>query len=133
MNGIGVIGNLTGYGAMAKLAITGISMFSNNAIGNNVNYKFITVQNGVQNTFNSGNVTSDSGRNMEFLQGGFTIELYNDNFREGIDVNIKIVVAQINKKWKNIEYDKEKEEPEYVTLNKTRMNINETKVRVPIE
>tara|TARA_R110002050_G_scaffold202806_1_gene338019 strand:- start:18579 stop:19706 length:1128 start_codon:yes stop_codon:yes gene_type:complete len=133
MNDIDIIGNLTGYGAMAKLAITGISLFSNNLIGNNVNYKFITIQNGIQKVFNSGNVTSDSGRNMKFLHGGFTIELYNDNFKEGIDVNIKIVVVQINKKWKNIEFEEEKEEPQYVTLNKTRININETKIRVPIE
>lgn len=133
IEGIKTIGSLTPYGALANLAATGISMFNDTSIGDNVNYRFITVQNGIQNVFNSGNGTSDSGRNTELLQGGFTIELFNDNFREGIDVNIKIVVAQVNRVWKDKEYEEEKEEPQYVTLDKIRMDVNETQIRVPVE
>lgn len=133
MSGVKVIGSMSGYGALANLAITGISMFNDTSIGDNVNYRFITVQNGIENVFNSGNGTSDSGRNTQLLQGGFTIELFNDNFREGIDVHLKLIVVQIHKIWKDKAVIEEKEEPEYVTLNKTRMNINETKVRIPIE
>lgn len=133
MDGVKVIGSLTGYGALASLATTGISMFNETSVGDNVNYRFITLQNGIENVFNFGNGTSSFGRNTELLQGGFTIELYNDNIREGIDVNLKVVVAQISKKWKDKEVLEEKEEPQYVTLNKTRMNIEETKIRIPVE
>lgn len=133
MSGIEVIGSMTGYGALANLAITGISMFNDTSIGDNVNYRFITVQNEIENVFNSGNGTSDFGRNTQLLQGGFTIELFNDNFKEGIDVHLKLIVAQVHKEWKDKEVIQEIEEPQYVTLNKTKMNINESKIRVPVE
>lgn len=129
-SGIAAIGALTGYGALASLAVTGVSMFTSPSSGDNVSYKFITVQNGVNNTFDFGNGISASGRNTSLLQGGFTIQLYNDNIKDGIDVNVKIVCIQIRKTWEDIKYTEQKITPVYVTLNKTRMVVNKTQIRV---
>ncbi len=132
--GLEVLGSLTGYTALATFAATGISMFSDTHIGDNVHYKFITQLNdGRQRIVDSGNGVSGFGRNTELLQGGFTIELYNDNFRQGIDVNVKIIVAQLHKIWKDIAYEEEIQEPIYVTLEKTQMDVKETRIRIPVE
>ena len=131
--GLNILGVVTGYEALSKLAITGISLFSNTNLGDNVHYKFMTQKNDDTYVFNNGNGTSDSGRNIELLQGGFTIELYNDNFTKGIDVDIKIIVAQIHKVWKDIPYEEEIQQPKFVTLDKIRMNVSENKIRIPVE
>lgn len=127
---INAIGALTGYGALASLAVTGISMFSTPSVGDNVQYQFITVQNGVNKTFDSGNGIAASGRNTNLLQGGFTIQLFNDNFRKGIDVTVKLACVQIRKTWKDKQYTEQVINPRYVTLNKKKMIINTGKVRV---
>lgn len=127
---INAIGALTGYGALASLAVTGISMFSTPSVGDNVQYQFITVQNGVNKTFNSGNGIAASGRNTNLLQGGFTIQLFNDNFRKGIDVTVKLACVQIRKTWKDKQYTEQVINPRYVTLNKKKMIINTSEVRV---
>ncbi|MHA7056768.1 hypothetical protein ACWGOQ_0006080 [Aquimarina sp. M1] len=133
-DGFKVIGSLTGYTALATFAATGISMFSDTDIGDNVHYKFITQLNdGTQRILESGNGASGFGRNTSLLQGGFSIELYNDNFMQGINVQVKLVVAQIHKIWKDIEYEEEIQEPTYVTLDKIRMDIKETRIRIPVE
>lgn len=110
-SGIKAIGALTGYGALASLAATGISMFSNTTLGDNVKYKFYGYQNGEQITIDYGDVVSASGRNDKIRQGSFSIQLYNDNFREGIDVDIKIIVMQVTKTWENIAYQEQKITP----------------------
>lgn len=102
--GISVIGSLTGYGALATLVTTGISFFSNTSLGDNVRYKFYGIQNGQEITIDYGNVVSAAGRNDKIKQGSFSVELYNDNFRDGIDVSLKMVVMQVKKTWKDIEY-----------------------------
>lgn len=106
--GITAIGAMTGYGALASFAITGISMFGTPTIGDNVGYKFITVQNGVQKTFDFGNGIAASGRNDNLLQGGFTIQLYNDNFKDGIDVTVKVIAVQLTKQWEDKQYTEQK-------------------------
>lgn len=132
---LSVIGVLTGYEALARLAITGISMFNTTSSidGDNVMYKFIYSLDGINHVFNSGNGISDFGRNTELLQGGFSIQLYNDNIMQGIDVNLKIVVAQIHKIWKDVTYEEEIQEPEFITLDKIRIDVTETKIRIPVE
>lgn len=51
----------------------------------------------------------------------------------GLDVDVKVLAVKEIKIYENKVYDREKEEPQYVTLQKTRMNINETHIRVPVE
>lgn len=108
---IKVLGTLSGYSALANMAATGISMFTNTNIGDNVNFKFYGIQNGKKIIIDYGNVVSASGRNDKITQGSFSVSLFNDNFREGIDVNIKMVVMQIQKTWQDIKYDEKIEIP----------------------
>lgn len=112
-SGITALGAMTGYGALASLAVTGISMFSNTNIGDNVRYKFYGIQNGQEIIFDYGNVVSASGRNEKVKQGSFSIELFNDNFRDGIDVNLKMVVMQVTKTWEDTQYTEQKVTPKY--------------------
>ncbi|WP_291131766.1 hypothetical protein [Flavobacterium sp. UBA7682] len=109
--GISALGALTGYGALASLAITGISMFNNTNIGDNVNFKFYGIQNGKEIIIDYGNVISASGRNENIKQGSFSVQLFNDNFRDGIDVNLKMVVIQIQKTWQDVKYEEKIETP----------------------
>lgn len=83
--------------------------------------------------FDKGKGRAAYGRNDKIKQGIFYIGLSNDNPLKGIEVDVKVLVVKEIKIYENVTYNKEKEEPQYVTLNKTRMNINETKIRIPIE
>lgn len=131
--GISTIGALTGYGALASLAATGISMFSTPTLGDNVQYKFLTTLNGATYTFDSGNGIAASGRNTQLLQGYFTIQLYNDNFMEGIDVTVKIACLQVKKTWKDIPHTKEVIKPRTVKVTKKKMTVKSRQVRVNAE
>lgn len=113
ITGISTIGNLSGYGALASLAITGISMFKNVNIGDNVIYKFYGIQNGNEIIIDNGNVISASGRNNNITQGSFAVQLYNDNFKDGINVNLKMIAVQIQKTWEDIKYEEKIEVPIY--------------------
>jgi hypothetical protein len=110
-DGIAVLGTLTGYGALATLAVSGISMFATPSVGDNVQYKFTKYQNGQPTVFDSGNGISGIGRNDNFLQGGFTIELYNDNIRDGIDVTVKVIAVQLAKVWEDKQYTEQNVTP----------------------
>lgn len=110
-SGISTLGALTGYSALASLAVTGISIFKNTDIGDNVNFKFYGLQNGNEITIDFGNVISASGRNEKIKQGSFSIQLFNDNVMEGIDVNLKMVVMQIQKTWQDKQYQEKIEIP----------------------
>lgn len=83
--------------------------------------------------FDMGKGRAAYGRNDRLKQGTFYIGLANDNLTQGIEVDIKILVVKEIKIFENIIYNKEKEEPQYITLDKTRININETQIRVPVE
>lgn len=110
-SGLTAIGALTGYGALASLAVTGISMFGSTNVGDNVRFKFYGIQNGQEVTFDFGNVVTASGRNEKVKQGSFSVELFNDNFRDGIDVNLKMVVMQVTKTWEDVKFTEQKVTP----------------------
>lgn len=110
-SGITAIGALTGYGALATLAVTGISMFGTTSLGDNIRYKFYGNQNGTEIIIDHGNVVTASGRNEKIKQGSFSIELFNDNFKDGIDVNLKMVVLQLSKTWQDIPFTEQKITP----------------------
>ncbi|NHN26492.1 hypothetical protein FIA58_012470 [Flavobacterium jejuense] len=112
-SGISTVGSLTGNSALASLAITGISLFRNVNIGDNVHYKFYGIQNGKEIIIDYGNVISASGRKDNITQGLFAVQLYNDNFKDGINVNIKMVAVQIQKTWEEISYYEKIEIPIY--------------------
>ena len=110
-SGINTIGALTGNKALAALAVTGISMFANANIGDNVNFKFYGLQNGKEIIIDYGNVISASGRNDKITQGSFSVQLFNDNFKDGIDISLKMIVMQIQKTWRDIQYQEKIEIP----------------------
>lgn len=83
--------------------------------------------------FDTGKGVAAYGKNANLTQGTFFIGLRNDNQFQGIDVDVKVIAVKEVKTFEVVEYDREREEPITVTLNKTRMDINETKIRVPVE
>ncbi|WP_046757883.1 hypothetical protein [Kordia jejudonensis] len=83
--------------------------------------------------FNQGKGIAAYGKNTNLNSGTFYIGLNNDNFSLGINVNIKIVVIKEIKVYENKEYQKERKDPIKITLNKKRMQVNTTKIRVPVE
>jgi hypothetical protein len=93
--------------------------------------KFVTGQSYLQ--FDTGKGIAAYGKNSNRTQGTFYIGLSNDNKLQGIDVDVKVVAVKEVKTFEIVEYDREKEDPITVTLNKTRKDINETKIRVPVE
>ena len=129
-SGISTIGDLTGNKALAELAITGISMFANANIGDNVNFKFYGLQNGNEIVIDYGNVISASGRNDKITQGAFSVQLFNDNFKDGIDVNLKMVVMQIQKTWQDITFQDKIEIPKMETQSFKDPII--TLIKVPV-
>jgi hypothetical protein len=131
-NGISALAALSGYGALASFAITGVSMFKPINTGDNVGYKFKYVRNGQTYTFDSGDGISASGRNTKLTQGGFTIQLYNDNFKDAINVTVKVVAIQLHKKWHDVEFQEMVIKPNYVTLNKQKMSIGTSKIKVNV-
>jgi hypothetical protein len=128
--GLTAIGALTGYGALASLAVTGISMIGSTNVGDNVRFKFYGTQNGQNVIYDYGNVVTASGRNEKVKQGSFSVELFNDNFRDGIDVNLKIVVMQVNKTWEDVQFTEQKITPRYEKKIFTEPIIQTTKYPV---
>lgn len=126
---------------LAGLAVGAISELIIPKTGEDVQYYFIQDFQNVQlfmdkqqfMQFDMGKGRAAFGRNDRLKQGTFYIGLANDNLTEGIEVDIKVLAVKQITIYENITYDREKEEPQYVTLDKTRMNINETKIRVPVE
>jgi hypothetical protein len=129
-NGLSALGALSGYGALASFAVTGVSMFKPANTGDNVVYKFKYVKNEQTYTFDSGDGISASGRNTKLTQGGFTIVLYNDNFKDGINVTVKVVAVQLRKTWQDVEYQEMLTKPNYITLNKQKMNVETREIRI---
>lgn len=99
---------LSGYGLLANLAINGVSRYNSSQSGENVKYQFLFSKDNQNYILDNGNVTSVNKQIKDFLQGGFTIELYNDNTLDDIIVNVKIVTFQIKKTWEDQEYSVEK-------------------------
>jgi len=132
-NGLSALASLSGYGALASFAVTGVSMFKPVNTGDNVVYKFKYFKNNQFYTLDSGDGVSASGRNTKFTQGRFTIDLYNDNFKDGINVTVKVVAVQLRKKWHDVEYQDMVTKPKYVTLNKQKMNITTRKIKINVK
>jgi hypothetical protein len=124
------VGDLMGYGALAALAVNGVSLFTPPPIGDNVVYELSYSQNGYKKIIDSGNGRAASGRNTKILHGDINIQLYNDNFKDGINTTVKVVLIQIQKKWEDREFIERNIKPKYVTLHKRKMLVNSSKIRV---
>ncbi|HQU58088.1 MAG TPA: hypothetical protein PLU64_02805, partial [Saprospiraceae bacterium] len=112
----------SGYGALALLAIEGVSTFSNPPSGENVKYEILRDQNGSYELLSKGNSVAGFGRVGHYTQGNFAIKLDNDNYVEGINVNVKVIAVTETRSYRD----------EYVTEVR-EVPVSERKVvRTPI-
>lgn len=126
---------------LAGLAIGEISNLITPQIGEDVNYYFIPDYQNAQQFYNkqqflqfdNGKGRAAYGRNDRLKEGTFYIGLLNDNQWRGIEVDVKVMVVKQIKTYENVVHNRERQEPQYVTLNKTRMDINESKIRISVE
>lgn len=133
--------NVVYQNPLAGIAVGSISELMIPQTGEDVKYYFILDYQNVQlfyknqqfMQFDMGKGKAAYGRNDKLKEGVFYIGLSNDNKLTGIDVDVKVLAVKEIKIYENIIYDREKEQPKYITLNKTRMDINETKIRIPVE
>jgi hypothetical protein len=49
----------------------------------------------------SGNSVGASGRVTQYTQGEYTIKLENDNYVEGINVDVKVIAVTVTQKYEN--------------------------------
>ncbi|MFD2586136.1 hypothetical protein ACFSQJ_04300 [Croceitalea marina] len=138
---LGKVADLYYQTPLAGIAVGEISSLITPQTGEDVNYYFISDYQNAQLFYNkqqflqfdNGKGRAAYGRNDRLIKGTFYIGLLNDNEWRGIEVDIKVMAVKQAKIYENVIYKRERQEPEYLTLNKTRMNINETKIRVPVE
>ena len=140
-NFVGKVANIYYQSPLAGVAVGAITNLMIPTTGQDIQYYFIDDYNNVtqflnqQNflQFDQGKGIAAFGRSERTKNSTFYIGLYNDNRRLGLDVDVKVLVVKEIKLFENVTYNREKEEPQYVTLNKTRMDINETQIRVSVE
>ncbi|ABG57789.1 hypothetical protein [Cytophaga hutchinsonii] len=98
------VGKIPPYGPLVALALDGASFFTSTAIGENVKYHFLSDYNSAQNfmyglsffQYKQGDVVSDQGRlSFPNQAGRYYIGLYNDNIKQGINVNVKIIAVTV--------------------------------------
>ncbi|MFC4634424.1 hypothetical protein ACFO3O_10930 [Dokdonia ponticola] len=129
---------LTPLGSLAIGAITELIIPK---IGEDVHYAFIPDYENAQKyingetylQFDTGKGIAAYGKNSNQTQGTFYIGLYNDNQIQGINVEVKIIIIKEVKTYAYVTYDRERQDPIVVTLDKIRTTVNETKTRVPVE
>ncbi|MCB9267381.1 MAG: hypothetical protein H6558_20350, partial [Lewinellaceae bacterium] len=100
-----------GYGALALLAIEGISVFSNPPSGENVQYALLLEENGEYKELGKGNSITGYGRVDNPNQGRFALRLANDNYLEGINVNVKVVAVTVSRTYRDEYFTETREVP----------------------
>jgi len=130
------------YGSpLAGLLVGEITELSMPKMGDDVKYFFIPDYENAQKfhnnvqflQFDMGKGRAAYGKNTNRTQGTFYIGLANDNNYEAIDVEVKVVAIKEVKTFAYKEYDRVREEPVIMTLNKIRVDVKETKIRIPVE
>lgn len=125
---------------LGGLAIGAITELAVPKSGEDVSYSFVgDLENA--NLFKQGNSymqyitgkgVASYGNTNRFLNNSFYVCLYNDNQTLGIDVNVKILVIKETKIFEDKEYERFKVTPQYVTLNKVKMDVKSNQVRVTV-
>lgn len=126
--GAGLISS--GYGALALLAIEGVSVFTNPPSGENVKYALLLDQGGQYQEIAAGNSITGYGRIDNITQGKFAIRLENDNYVEGINVNVKVVAVTVTKTYRDEYFTETREAP--VQRSKVKREPVLQKVRIPV-
>ena len=126
---------------LSQLAIGTITDLITPKTGEDIAYWFIQDYESVQKfmnnepflQFDQGKGIAAYGKNDRLTQGTFYIGLYNDNDWLGLDVEVKVVAVKQVDFYKKEVIDKIREEPIIIQVNKTRMDIHESQIRVPVE
>ena len=125
---LGVISS--GYGALAMLAIEGVSMFTSPPSGENINYETFTMLGEEKKTLDAGNSVASSKRITDFKQGRFCILLRNDNIMDGINVDMKVIAAVVVRQYQDETYIVTETGPrkEKVTIKEPRVTVRRAPV-----
>jgi hypothetical protein len=115
---IGLIAS--GYGALAALALEGVSFFVNPAKGDNVLFRI----NGGETLLDQGDAIAAYARVDNYRQGELSIELNNDNFIDAINVQVRLVAVVLNRHYHIQEYYETRRTPVWDTEIKL--------VRIPV-
>jgi hypothetical protein len=101
----------TGYGALAILAIEGVSAFSNPPQGDNIKFGLMANINNQVVFLDSGNSVAASGKITQYTQGEYTLKLENDNYIEGINVDVKVIAVTVTQKFADENYTVKSDAP----------------------
>jgi hypothetical protein len=121
------------------LAIGAISYLAIPNVGDNIQYWFIQDYTNAQlfmsnsefrYILDKGDGVAAKGRVTSQLQGTLYLGLYNDNIRDGIDVNVKVGAVSLITSYEDKEYKRQKITERKVTLNKVQMDL--TPVKYPV-
>jgi hypothetical protein len=125
---LGVIS--TGYGALAMLAIEGVSMFTTPPSGENINYETFTMIGEEKKILDAGNSVASSKRITDFKQGRFCILLRNDNIMDGINVDMTVLAVVVKKQYQDETYTVTETGPrkEKVTVKEPRVTVRRAPV-----
>ncbi len=115
-------------------------LFINNS-GQDIQFYFMNDSNNAEQfmnyqqflQFDNGKVINSYGKHFKPNKGVFYIGLFNDNEIIPVNVDIKVVAIKEIKIYENVTYDREKQEPQYVALDKKRLEVRETRFRIPVE
>ena len=97
----------SGYGALAILAIEGVSMFSSPPVaGDNVLFAITHPLTGTNQTktIAEGNSVAAFGKVTQYRGGNYSLQLSNDNIIEAINVDVKVIAVIVTTTYKDEEY-----------------------------
>jgi hypothetical protein len=118
----------TGYGALAILAIEGVSMFSSPpGGGDNVLFGITHAADGSAPTIAEGNSVAAFGKVTQYRGGNYTLQLTNGNIIEAINVDVKVIAVIITTTYQDEEY----EETQFIPI-KEQPTVKPEKVLVPV-
>ena len=138
------VGNLAGslastFGSpLAGLAVGAVTDLMLPTMGEDIDYWFITDWNNAQlfmngqtfYQFDKGKGIAAYGKNTTTLEGTFYVGLYNDNYTQGIDVNVKVVAIVEHKIFELITTKKQVVKPRYEKQIFSDPSINEYEIPV---
>ena len=134
IKGAAAVGLVTGgSGALAILALEGISTFSNPPEGDNIKFKIHASSNGQPIIIDDGNTPATKGYERKFTQGRFALDLENDNIIDAVDVNIEVLAVTITKTWKDEYYTVQVKKPIKEEQTRKIPKVSVRKVPVMIE
>lgn len=125
---LGVIS--TGYGALAVLAIEGISLFTTPPSGDNIQYETYTMIGDEKKVLDAGNSVASSKRITDYRQGRFCISMENDNIMEGINAELTVIAVMVNHTYADEVYTVTETGP-----RKEKVEVKEARVavkRIPV-